>query len=412
MRDLRHRVALVDRAGRLVRGPVEVDGVWPSPRELRGAAEALDAVEIVPAWPEGVEVTHLLRTRAEEGRGEPWGPAVAPLALRSARGGGWPGWYLPGWRAGVDAWIADALARADLVAAGTPEIVTWWSLSAVLRIPVTGTEDGAVRDVWFKATCEGFRDEAAITARLAEIGGDLIPGVLSLDAERAWMLLEDVPGAGEEPDLPTVLAAARAMSALQVRLAERAVDLPLPRRDVPATLAALHALIDDSVEGDLMPASLPGAARAVEPEIARRLRELDAMDVPATLVHGDLHTQNLAGTPEHPVIFDWTDACIGHPYLDGILLARSAAGRGEGEQLPATARAVRDAYLSAWREARPDIDHDLVWERAALLDDVFQMITYEQIVRAQAPGSRWELGGVVAERLQRLVDEVAVGGPR
>lgn len=399
-----HRVALVDAEGRPLRAPVDVPLPWPSARDLRDAVAAPDAVEVVPPWQADGVVTHLLSTSARDGAGSPWPVASDALGRRAAGGDGWPAWYLPGWRHQVDAWVSAVLAERGLTPTGPAEIVRWWSLSAVLRFPVSAS-DGAARDVWFKATCEGFHDEAAITAALAGVADAPIPAVLGVDTGRAWLVLADVPGAGEDASLDVALAAATAMARLQIRLIPQARTLPIPVRDADATIAALRAVVHGSVETPVMPPELVSGARLAEPRLAAMVRALDGVGIPSTLVHGDLHTGNVAGTPAHPLIFDWTDACLAHPYLDGRLLANSVVARREpGADPAALERAVRDAFTGPWRAAYPDLDHDLAWELSRDAEHVFEMISYEGIVRAQAPGSRWELGGVITEKLARLVD--------
>ncbi len=77
-----------------------------------------------------------------------------------------------------------------------------------------------------------------------------------------------------------------------------------------------------------------------------------------TVCHGDLHLGNVAWVGDGPVLFDWTDACFGHPYLDAVLLARSAGIAGADDQ------SVRESFLREWRLRFPDVDHDRVWELA------------------------------------------------
>lgn len=437
MTALVHRVALVDARGALVRGPIALDDSWPSPRDLREAVAAPRAVEVVPAWrgDDGV-IVHVLQdaaaagdaVTADDAGGTPWSPAAPALAQRASGGGeGWADWYRPQWRAEVDVWTAAVLRDRGLRAVAEPEIVTWWALSAVLRVPVasvtppsdantvgvagtgvpgTGGTDAGVHDVWFKATCEGFRDEPVITAGLAQWPEAPVPAVLGVDADRAWMLLTDVPGAGDEPPLDTVLAAARAMAQLQLASIGRD-DPALPLRDAPATIRGLATVVHDSVEAPLMDADLREAARVAEPRLAAAVQALYESGLPLTLVHGDLHTQNLAGTAQHPVIFDWTDACRAHPYLDGRLLAASAVGRRpEGTDPDEVAAAVRDAFTAPWRAEYPAVDHDLAWECAGDALRVFEVVSYESIQRAQPAASRWALEGILTGKLTRLV----VGG--
>ena len=71
--------------------------------------------------------------------------------------------------------------------------------------------------------------------------------------------------------------------------------------------------------------------------------------------------------------------------------------------------AVWEAYAEPWRAAYPDLDLDAVWAQVRLAEAVFQMITYENIARAQTPDTRWELSGVVTRTLERAVPRAPRG---
>jgi hypothetical protein len=62
----------------------------------------------------------------------------------------------------VLAFVDRAAAAQGFRRSGAPEPVRLWSLSAVLRVPVL--RDGTAGDLWFKATCDGFHGEPALTA--------------------------------------------------------------------------------------------------------------------------------------------------------------------------------------------------------------------------------------------------------
>jgi aminoglycoside phosphotransferase (APT) family kinase protein len=147
------------------------------------------------------------------------------------------------------------------------------------------------------------------------------------------------------------------------------------------------------------------AAREIEPWLVERVETLWSFGLPDALNHGDLHLGNVAWTDHGPLFFDWTDACLTHPFLDARHLADSAAETGEGpraapEQVVAE---VWEAYAAPWREAFPDVDLDEVWRHVRDVEAIFQMISYEQIYRAQPESQRWELATIVVELLDTLV---------
>ena len=393
---------------------------WPDHRDLLSELRAPDAVLVAPPWREDDgTVTYVLVGSASGLEGAAWHPLddLDPLALSPAAAAGIrraateqvqgapddgrAAWFRPGWRDRVDAWVDEVLPLHGCARTGPAEAIKIWSLSAVLRYPVL--REGEEGELWFKATCEGFRTEPALTQAVCRLVPSVMPQVLAVEPDEAWMLMEriDEPeegvGAAHAPDI------ARALARLQLdTLAERELlrRAGLPDRGLESTLASMRVVLHDSVEQHLMPEGLREAAAALEPWLEERLRSFWSHGLPDTLSHGDLHLGNVAWVRDHPVFFDWTDACLTHPFLDARHLADDAFGSG-GEE---ARTAVWEAYAEAWRAACPGLDLDAAWAQVREAEAVFQMISYEQIYRAQPEVSRWELATVVVEILQKLVE--------
>jgi Ser/Thr protein kinase RdoA (MazF antagonist) len=101
-------------------------------------------------------------------------------------------------------------------------------------------------------------------------------------------------------------------------------------------------------------ARLPEAERArvqaAAPRLVDACHRLAGLGLPDTLIHGDLHPWNIAVTDGGLVVFDWTDAGIGHPFLDlPVFLSETP---DSGQRL-----AIREAVVTAWSGG---------WERAAV----------------------------------------------
>jgi aminoglycoside phosphotransferase (APT) family kinase protein len=132
----------------------------------------------------------------------------------------------------------------------------------------------------------------------------------------------------------------------------------------------------------------------VRDDVRTLLDELAGIGIPDALVHGDLHTGNIALEDGVPVLYDWSDAAISHPFLDLVLLCERLS---DEERV-----AARAAYLDVWRSAYPAVDLDRALELAGPANAVFQMVSYEHIYRAQEDASYWEMSGVVARSLREL----------
>jgi aminoglycoside phosphotransferase (APT) family kinase protein len=160
---------------------------------------------------------------------------------------------------------------------------------------------------------------------LAELSPDHVPAPLAMDAGRGWMVLDDF---GEELGWEAALGAA-----------------------VPRLVAAC--------------------------------RELTGYAAPPSLVHGDLHLANVARGPRGYLFFDWTDACVAHPFLDLPTIRRGTAFAEEGDE--ELRLLLRDAYLPEWRAFEPPERLRRAWRLALPLGAPHQAISYRSIVARLRP---------------------------
>lgn len=307
-----------------------------------------------------------------------------------------PDWFRTTWYDEVEAWVDERLAETGRRRTGQAHAIKIWSMSAVLEIPTGGTP------VWFKAACAHFHAEPALTRIVSELLPMHAPVVVATDDERGWVLTEEIPGADEEDVSDDVGApAARALAHLQLRSLEHLPELAaagVPARGLGSTGRTFDAILDDGLELDQLTSDEIAAARGRRDAVHAMLAELDSLGIPDTLAHGDLHTGNVAPAGDSVVLYDWSDASVSHPYLDVVLL---------GSRLSEVERARTEAaYAEVWRSAYPDLDVARALELAVPANRIYQMVTFEQIYRAQEDASLWEMRGVVARWLRELPELV------
>jgi aminoglycoside phosphotransferase (APT) family kinase protein len=316
-----------------------------------------------------------------------------------------PAWFRPGWFDRVEAWVDHWLATVARRRTGPARIDRMWALSAVLRVP---TDHG---DTWFKATCDHFRAEPAITRTLARHFPDLVPVLIAEDDGPAWMLMEPLDGTGWQDELTGAeLALAPRFAEVQVAsidLRDELVAAGCPDRGLESTLRDWAAVLADSLELPGLTDDEIAASREVAPRVESLVREFWGCGLPDTLSHGDLHGGNLAYDGAGLRVFDWTDACLSHPLLDAGHLARFNAESHGGADAAGPDLAVLAAFADRWRAEFPGADIDRALALVPLVNLVFQAVTYEAILRAVEPASRWSLSGVIEKTLRRLPDVVA-----
>ena len=295
-------------------------------------------------------------------------------------------WARPGWFAEAVSWIRGHVGdEAEIVQERT------WSISTVLR---ASTRDG---EFFFKAVPRFFAGEPAVTRELGRRHPGVVPDIAAVDEERGWMLMRAFEGDElyGKADARLLGAAASAYAELQLAWVERGDDLlALGCPDRRLDLLEPHA---DPLLGDrglLLPGHPEGLSPAeldAVPDLVKRLHaacaELRAYDLPATLEHGDLHTDNVRRRGDGTFLFfDWSDGCLTVPFFGLVPFLEF-----HDEPLePGLRNQIRDAYLAPWA-ARLGRD-DLVdaFELAQFVGLFHQAVSYQRIAEGTEPRARWE----------------------
>jgi len=111
----------------------------------------------------------------------------------------------------------------------------------------------------------------------------------------------------------------------------------------------------------------PGHVELLTKHLAAALREIDALDLPETVLHGDSSPGNLLHTPDGAIWSDFEEACTGPRELDLACIVAT----GRAFELPS--RDLREAILAAYGPVdedtlRPFIEarviQALVWDAA------------------------------------------------
>ncbi len=292
-------------------------------------------------------------------------------------------WARPGWRAQAEEWIQAQLQQLGYQITGPLEEVRNWILSYVLRTP---TDQGMI---YFKTSGGStlFVNEAVTTATLARLFPGQIPMPLCVDMDRNWMLLRDFGAeVGWKAPLEVRGEALAAFARLQIASVQEFDTLKaigcFDRR-----LDRLAAQVDPLFNDPAMLAYVNEAdgarLRALAPQLQARCHQLASYNVPYTLVHGDIHMGNIARPNSAFLFFDWTDACIAHPFLDmiDILLAKD----------PAAQTQLRDRYLAEWTAYEPMERLLEMWSLVYPLCALHQAVSYQQIIAHCEPAARFTI---------------------
>lgn len=264
-------------------------------------------------------------------------------------------WNQPHWLDEVRAWIDDRLAAHDRRAAGDLEIIHQRPWSAFARLP---TDHGPV---YFKAPAPTFAYEAPLTAALARWRPDCTVPLLGVDPQRGWLLsahagdtLRSLTRSSDQLDhWFTILPL---YSQLQIEMAPRVRELltfGVPDQRL-AHLPDIYARLLEDTDTLLL-----GRESGLTHDEYRRLqslqvpfaadcRRLAAYGLPQTLVHEEVHENNVIYGNGRHTFTDWSDCSVGHPFFTMLVTVRTLVHWLKiPEDGPQMAR-VRDAYLEPW----------------------------------------------------------------
>jgi Ser/Thr protein kinase RdoA (MazF antagonist) len=154
-------------------------------------------------------------------------------------------------------------------------------------------------------------------------------------------------------------------------------------RRLPVLAAQIDSLLADPLTRSVLSPEEYDALVASGPILKERCAAVAAYDLPAALLHGDLHLGNVAFHDGEVLFFDWTDACISFPFLD---LFEIYFAEEEDEQIR-----LRDIYLSAWEGVASPERLREVWDLARPLCGLHHAVSYATLVNALEPLVRDEL---------------------
>ena len=407
---------------------VELPAGEPQPDEIADAIERLLDRPILPIWTQFEETDETLQhgvgamlTSADAASDARAGRAFVPaegilqtLEPRMARApiSAWldrldgradphtPPWIQPGWFEHVSRWIAERMTAAGLPPTGPSRLTYQSPIGTVLRTR------SSERDVYLKCPAPFFRAEASITRTLAARTPGWVPDVIDIEPTEGWLLMSDLGDhqLGWDPEA-TWAQGLRRLGEVQrawVGHLDELVDAGGRRRPLEDLTAALPGLLDvDGLAGRLEP-SLVERWQGTFPRLVDACRELQDIDLPDALVHGDAHPWNIAVTETGNVVFDWSDAAAGPSFLDLAVFLRRAKDL-------ALRRVLRDAYLDAWAGLVPRDRLERAAELAMTVGALYQVVTYQALLPALPPEDRVVYGGADANWLQHAIDGLEHG---
>lgn len=285
-------------------------------------------------------------------------------------------WSDPGAAADVAGWVSQAVGE-PVTSLAQAKVRPW---AVVWQV---GTESGSF---WAKQNCPGQLFEAELVAVLAGLAPAYVVPVEAVDVERGLLLTRDQGAVFGETLAEDDLDA-------WCRLVSRAMELARLVADDGAVLLATGL-------------TAPRVPDDVADLVAPWQQEVDALGLPPSLVHNDLHTHNAFDLADGLVLFDFADAVWDHPLSTLLVPLNELAARLDdpGPDDPRLRR-VADAALEVFSDLVPVADLRRALPAALRLGRLGRAESWARIEPHLAPEHRADLGGAADAWLARLPDD-------
>lgn len=291
-------------------------------------------------------------------------------------------WDEVGWQETVGAWIDRTLAGLGIERMGAVDHFRRRPWAALARVP---TGQG---DLYFKADAPSEAYEPALTEWLAGRRPDLVPDVLQIDAKHGWLLtrhagsnlfdhIADPPNAAIWGDLLPLCAE------LQIELAasvEELLALGVPDSRPEALGRGYEDLLSR------WPSAVDAPPVAEIADLIERLGDT----IPASLTHEEFQDHNILLRDGAPVVIDWAEAVIEHPFCGLVNTFRSLVDRWGFEAGAPDLLALRDAYLEPWTTFAPLSRLTELFEAAYPLGMLCRAVSWDRLLAELPADERGE----------------------
>ena len=311
-------------------------------------------------------------------------------------------WARPGWFAAASTWIEEAIREQGYTQLGPVQQLRNWSISSLLTVETSAGK------LYFKAAAAlpYFVNEPALMQSLSSLYPQYIPAPLKIDRERQWMLMHDYHLVKwEKPiDVAPVMAAYGELQRASADHLEEMMAAGCIDRRLPVLATQVDSLIADPETRAALPPEEFAQLEALAPTLKELCARVATYQLPSTLIHGDLHFGNITRHEESYHFFDWTDACIGFPFVDHFTLYfdigdLSEENRDAGQRYYERARSLL-GELARFQSPQRLLE---VWELARPLCALHHSISYLVIIKAVEPSTRDELYHGFPDNLRRLI---------
>ncbi|MBY7144816.1 aminoglycoside phosphotransferase family protein [Virgibacillus sp. NKC19-3] len=250
-------------------------------------------------------------------------------------------WFQFGWRQRMEAWVKQKLPYYPI----TFVQIRSWERAALWKIKTNQA------NYYLKAVPDVFSHEPSIHNYLAEHYPSYVPEVIALDLENNWYIMGELQGdlLGNSTNRSHWEDALYRMGNIQKEAhihKDKLRKLGCPVRPIIEILNNhLEESLSELVSSNNISLEKHIALKMSIPSMLSLAKGLRESKLPISLDHGDLFGGNIMVHHGEPIIYDWSDSSLTHPFLSVIVLLEEV-NEYFSEQI---SQQLLDVYLEEWR---------------------------------------------------------------
>ncbi|WP_220763149.1 phosphotransferase [Shewanella sp. MBTL60-112-B1] len=175
------------------------------------------------------------------------------------------------------------------------------------------------------------------------------------------------------------------------------------QRSITDLPALLSEILNDLDITSSLPVKVSTHKNNLIVTVTNYIEELQQFALSDTLVHGDLHIENIAQQNNDFIFFDWSDACISHPFIDGTYIYRMPDSVEKQN--------IIEAYLTPWLYLADMATLKRAWSKAELVCYAHQAISYASMKKTLSNEQMKDLEQVYLNAFNRLVNFSCLADP-
>ena len=297
-------------------------------------------------------------------------------------------WSSPHWYTRATAWIRETVVSMGSAVLSIEQHRTW-ALSCILRVSTTAGV------LFFKAVPDYLGHDPILCMYMQQYFPQYMVEVAAIEPQEHWSLTREWAG------VPPVTAdewknVLRAMIVIQEHCRENLDELLLlgcHDRRLERLPELLMPILDDLKNPQMR--DLYAVNEAQSQELDRRIKKLPELTqrlascgIPETLIHGDLWGSNVIVedkiSGKAPIIFDWTDASVTHPFFDIYCVITSEPDENKRAE-------QKSAHLDIWSEVYPRAAVVQAFELSQQVAPFYYLLAFRNVVWHAPVEARWEL---------------------